>query len=127
MFQCIDKVLLPKDYLRFLMSGDFATDMSDAAGTMWLNIAQRDWSDEMLAACGLGRQHMPTLFEGNQITGHVSADIAKRWGINRIPIVAGGGDNAAGAVGGWAVSGRTGDVVTGNIRRLFCSQRGFSQ
>ena len=51
MFQCIDKVLLPKDYLRFLMSGDFATDMSDAAGTMWLNIAQRDWSDEMLAAC----------------------------------------------------------------------------
>lgn len=60
MFQCIDKVLLPKDYLRFLMSGDFATDMSDAAGTMWLNIAQRDWSDEMLAACGLGRQHMPT-------------------------------------------------------------------
>ncbi|CNC79764.1 xylulokinase [Yersinia pseudotuberculosis] len=99
MFQCIDKVLLPKDYLRFLMSGDFATDMSDAAGTMWLNVAQRDWSDEMLAACGLGRQHMPALFEGNQITGHVSADIAKRWGINRIPIVAGGGDNAAGAVG----------------------------
>lgn len=98
-FQRIDKVLLPKDYLRFLISGDFASDMSDAAGTMWLDVTQRDWSDVMLTACGLSRQQMPALFEGNQITGHVSADIAERWGINKIPVVAGGGDNAAGAIG----------------------------
>ncbi|CNJ38528.1 xylulose kinase [Yersinia aldovae] len=98
-FNRIDKVLLPKDYLRFLISGDFATDMSDAAGTMWLDVAKRDWSDEMLAACDLDRQHMPVLFEGNQITGHVRADIATRWGMGSIPVVAGGGDNAAGAIG----------------------------
>ncbi|HDL8420299.1 TPA: xylulokinase [Yersinia enterocolitica] len=98
-FNRIDKVLLPKDYLRFLISGDFASDMSDAAGTMWLDVAKRDWSDEMLAACGLNRQHMPALFEGSQITGHVSANIARRWGINPVPVVAGGGDNAAGAIG----------------------------
>lgn len=98
-FNRIDKVLLPKDYLRFLISGDFASDMSDAAGTLWLDVAKRDWSDDMLAACDLSRQHMPMLFEGSQITGHVRAEIAQRWGINTIPVVAGGGDNAAGAIG----------------------------
>lgn len=98
-FSRIDKVLLPKDYLRWRMTGVFASDMSDAAGTMWLNVAKRDWSDEILAACSLSRKQMPSLFEGNQITGELSAELAQRWGIARVPVVAGGGDNAAGAVG----------------------------
>lgn len=98
-FRQIDKVLLPKDYLRWLIAGEFASDMSDAAGTMWLDVAQRDWSDEMLAACGLSRERMPALFEGSQITGRVRPDIARSWGIGQVPVVAGGGDNAAGAVG----------------------------
>lgn len=98
-FRAIDKVLLPKDYLRLLITGELASDMSDAAGTMWMDVARRDWSDEMLAACQLSRDNMPALFEGSQITGHVRADIAQRWGIGQIPVAAGGGDNAAGAVG----------------------------
>jgi xylulokinase len=98
-FSEIDKVLLPKDYLRWLISGEFATDMSDAAGTMWLDVGKRDWSDRMLAACELTRDQMPTLFEGTQITGNVLPDIAQRWGMAQIPVIAGGGDNAAGAVG----------------------------
>lgn len=98
-FSQIDKVLLPKDYLRWLISGEFATDMSDAAGTMWLDVGKRDWSDRMLAACELTRDQMPTLFEGTQITGNVLPDIAQRWGMAQIPVIAGGGDNAAGAVG----------------------------
>lgn len=98
-FQRIDKVLLPKDYLRLRMSGDFATDLSDAAGTCWLNIGQRDWADEMLDACQLSREHMPKLYEGNQITGCVTEKVASRWGLpSRTPIVAGGGDNAASAI-----------------------------
>ncbi|VEA61162.1 Xylulose kinase [Serratia plymuthica] len=99
LFSQVDKVLLPKDYLRWCMTGEFAGDMSDAAGTGWLNVAQRDWSDEMLAACGLSRRHMPQLFEGNQITGQTHIELARRWGMPPVPVVAGGGDNAAGAIG----------------------------
>ena len=98
-FAKIDIVLLPKDYLRFKITGEYASDMSDSAGTMWLDVEKRDWNDQLLNACGLNRQHMPTLFEGNQITGYVTDDIAKRWNINPIPVIAGGGDNAAGAIG----------------------------
>ncbi|QUT17272.1 xylulokinase [Rahnella inusitata] len=99
LFAKIDKVLLPKDYLRWLMTGVFASDMSDAAGTMWLDVAKRDWSDSLLAATGLTRQHMPALFEGNQITGQLLPALASRWGMDCVPVIAGGGDNAAGAVG----------------------------
>ena len=98
-FQQVAKVLLPKDYLRWRLSGDFASDMSDAAGTMWLDVARRDWSDRMLDACGLTRDQMPRLFEGNAVTGSLSDAIAARWGMSAVPLVAGGGDNAAGAVG----------------------------
>lgn len=98
-FNLIDKVLLPKDYLRLSMTGNFASDMSDAAGTMWLDVAKRDWSDVMLAACKLTRAHMPALYEGSEITGTLLPDVAKAWGMQEIAVVAGGGDNAAGAVG----------------------------
>ena len=98
-FARVAKVLLPKDYLRLLMTGDYACDMSDAAGTMWLDVAKRDWSDEMLAACGLGRGQMPALFEGSEVTGTLLPDVAQRWGMAEVRVVAGGGDNAAGAVG----------------------------
>lgn len=98
-FAQIDKVLLPKDYLRLRMTGVFASDMSDAAGTMWLDVAKRDWSDKMLDACQLNRQQMPGLYEGSEITGTLKEDLAKAWNMSAVPVVAGGGDNAAGAVG----------------------------
>ena len=98
-FAKIAKVLLPKDYLRFLMTGDFASDMSDSAGTLWLDVKQRAWSPEMLAACDLSEQQMPSLFEGTQVTGKLSAEVALNWGMAQVPVVAGGGDNAAGAAG----------------------------
>lgn len=98
-FAKVAKVLLPKDFLRLKMTGVFASDMSDAAGTMWLDVAKRDWSDDMLAACSLSRSHMPALFEGSEITGELLPDVARRWSMPVVPVVAGGGDNAAGAVG----------------------------
>lgn len=98
-FNKIAKVLLPKDYLRFLMTGDFASDMSDSSGTLWLDVGKRQWSDKMLRLSGLTQQHMPRLYEGTDITGYISKDIAKLWNINQVAVVAGGGDNAAGAVG----------------------------
>ncbi|WP_318371155.1 xylulokinase [Enterobacter sp.] len=98
-FAQVAKVLLPKDYLRLRMTGDYASDMSDAAGTMWLDVAKRDWSDTMLAACSLTRDHMPALFEGSEITGTLLPEVAQSFGMSVVPVVAGGGDNAAGAVG----------------------------
>lgn len=99
-FERVAKVLLPKDYLRYRMTGDFASDMSDSSGTMWMNTKKRDWSDELLAATGLTREHMPKLFEGSQITSYLTPQIASRWGMGRrVPVVGGSGDNAAGAVG----------------------------
>jgi len=98
-FSQVAKVLLPKDYLRLRMTGDFASDMSDAAGTMWLDVAKRDWSDVMLDACQLSREQMPALYEGSEITGALTPSVAQAWNMPAVPVVAGGGDNAAGAVG----------------------------
>lgn len=98
-FAAIHAVLLPKDYVRLCMTGEKASDMSDSAGTLWLDVAARDWSDAMLAACGLSRDHMPALFEGSDIIGTLRADVASQWGMPCVPVAAGGGDNAAGAAG----------------------------
>ncbi len=99
LFAQIDKVLLPKDYLRFKMTGDFASDMSDSAGTLWLDVRTRDWNDALLSATGLSRDNMPALYEGSEVTGVLSQEIADAWGLGQVPVIAGGGDNAAGAVG----------------------------
>ncbi len=99
-FAKVEKVLLPKDYVRLRMTGDYASDMSDAAGTLWMDVGARDWSDRLLGACGLSREHMPDLFEGCEVTGEVLNSVAAVWGLPEgTPVVAGGGDNAAGAVG----------------------------
>ncbi len=103
LFSRVAKVLLPKDYIRFLLCGTFYSDMSDAAGTSWLDVAKRDWSAPMLAACGLTAAQMPELCEGNQITGRLHMSLANRWGMSAVPIAGGGGDNAAGAVGSGVV------------------------
>lgn len=98
-FGKVEAVLLPKDFVRLWMTGDKASDMSDSAGTLWLDVAKRDWSDAMLEATGLERRHMPALFEGIEMTGQLRADVAARWGMKSVPVAAGAGDNAAGAVG----------------------------
>ena len=107
-FNAISKVLLPKDYVRLRMTGDYASDMSDSAGTLWLNTEQRDWSDEVLNACALSQDQMPSLFEGNEFTGELRRELAEAWGMDVVPVAAGGGDNAAGAVGSGIV--RPGDA-----------------
>lgn len=107
-FSKIAKVLLPKDYVRLHLTGEYVSDMSDAAGTLWMDVARRDWSETMLGACGLTRDHMPRLVEGSDISGVLRTEVAAKWGISGDVVVAGGaGDNAAGAVGiGTVVPGR---------------------
>ena len=103
------RVLLPKAWLRWRLCGEAIEDMSDASGTLWLDVAGRRWSSELLGACGLDESHMPRLVEGTMAAGEVRAPWVKRWGFEHTPIIAGGaGDNAAGAVALGAVS--TGDA-----------------
>lgn len=103
-FKQIASVLLPKDEVRRRMTGEKATDVSDASGTLWLDVANRRWSDEMLAATGLDRRHMPQLFEGTDVSGTLSPDVAASWGMDRVPVAAGAGDNAGAAVGAGVVA-----------------------
>jgi len=94
------KVLLPKAWIRYRLTGEMIEDMSDASGTLWLDVGRRDWSDAALAATGLSRGAMPRLVEGTAPAGRLRPEIAARWGMARPPLLAGGaGDNAAGAVG----------------------------
>jgi xylulokinase len=99
LFQRTATVLLPKDYLRLCMTGERASDLSDSSGTLWLDVAQRAWSQSMLAACDLTTKAMPSLFEGTQATGTLRLEVAEAWGMDRVPVAAGAGDQAAGAVG----------------------------
>ena len=103
-FARVATVLLPKAYVRFRMCGEAIEDLSDASGTLWLDVARRDWSDAALAATGMRREQMPRLVEGSAAAGELSPELVRRWGIRRAPVLAGGGgDNAAGAVGVGAV------------------------
>ncbi|HFZ8994725.1 TPA: xylulokinase [Citrobacter freundii] len=124
-FRQIAKVLLPKDYLRLRMTGDFACDMSDAAGTMWLDVAKRDWSDVMLAACQLTREQMPALYEGSEITGALLPEVAQAWNMPVVPVIAGGGDNAAGAVGVGMVNAGQAMLSLGTSGVYFAVSDGF--
>ena len=108
-FDRVATVLLPKDYVRLQMTGDKVSDLSDSAGTLWLDVAGRRWSDTLLAATGLTEAQMPRLVEGSAATGRLRADIATLWGMAQVPVAGGVGDNAAGAAGVGAV--RDGDAL----------------
>ena len=97
-------VLLPKDFVRLKLTGEKLSDMSDAAGTGWLDVARRDWSERMLTATGLTRAQMPRLAEGTAPAGTLTAAAADELQIPRVVVAGGGGDNAASAVGLGVVS-----------------------
>jgi xylulokinase len=96
----VKSVLLPKDYVRFQLTGDKATDVADASGTLLLNVAARKWSDEMLGATEINSNILPRVYESPEITGTISAAASELTGLRTgTPVVAGAGDQAGGAVG----------------------------
>jgi xylulokinase len=126
-FARVAKVLLPKDYVRLCMTGGYASDMSDSAGTYWMDMTTRDWSDTLLSATHLTRGHMPELFEGSQATGRLTPEVSAQWGMPRRPVVAGGGgDNAASACGIGAVKDGSAFLSVGTSGVLFVSNARFS-
>ncbi|MGI4779042.1 MAG: xylulokinase [Janthinobacterium lividum] len=121
------RVLLPKDWLRWRLSGELVSEMSDAAGTLWLDIGARDWSDELLAATGLTRGHMPRLVEGSAVSAALSPELAARWGMRADVVIAGGaGDNAASAVGMGVVAPGQGFVSLGTSGVIFVATDRFA-
>jgi len=120
-FAATRRILLPKDYVRLKLSGEAVSDMSDAAGTLWLDIDHRRWDETLVAASGLKLSHMPRLVEGSEISAYLLPEIAAAWGLEgrQIPIAGGGGDNAASAVGVGAVEAGEGFVSLGTSGVVF--------
>ena len=126
LFERVRRVLLPKDWLRLQLTGEAVSEMSDASGTLWLDVGRRCWSGAVLGACGLGLEHMPRLVEGSAVSGQLSAACARRWGLRAgIPVAGGGGDNAASAVGIGAVLPGQGFVSLGTSGVIFLASDRF--
>ena len=120
LFSQLSRVLLPKDYVRLWLTGEKKSDMSDASGTLWLDVSARRWSDKLLMLTNLSSAQMPALYEGSECAGYLRQDLASEWGIRHAVIVAGGGgDNAASAVGVGAISDGEGLISLGTSGVIF--------
>ncbi|MDO5631239.1 MAG: xylulokinase [Paracoccus sp. (in: a-proteobacteria)] len=121
-FARVARVLLPKDYLRLWLTGEAVAEMSDAAGTSWLDTGARAWSDKLLAASGMRRDQMPALIEGNAVSGGLRAELAAEWGMRPgTPVAGGAGDNAATAIGAGTIAAGQGFVSLGTSGVLFAA------
>ena len=113
-------ILLPKDYIRFLLSGDFSTEVSDAAGTSLLNVGKRQWSDVMLGGLGLTRDMLPKVYESPVASTRISQSAAEATGLwAGMPIAGGGGDNACAAVGNGVIEEGIVQVSVGTSGTVF--------
>lgn len=125
-FRRVARVLLPKDALRLWLTGEAVSDMSDASGTGWLDVAARDWSDVLLSGSGMTRDQMPRLVEGAAPSGDLRAELLRDWGLSRPVVVAGGaGDNAASAIGMGMVSEGQAFVSLGTSGVVFAANDAF--
>lgn len=119
-FEKIDKVMLPKDYIAWKLTGVFSTDVSDASGTLLLDVKKRVWSRTMLDICGLSEKQLPKLFESYQVAGTVLPEVAKTLGLkDKVQVSAGAGDQAAGAVGTGAVKSGLASIAMGTSGVVF--------
>lgn len=125
-FARVAKVLLPAAYLNHYLTGDHVADMSDSAGTSWLDVGRRDWSDFLLEQGHMRRDQMPRLVEGSAPAGVLRADLARRWGLQgEVAIAGGAGDNAAAACGIGAMDEGQGFVSLGTSGVILAARQGY--
>lgn len=124
-FARIAKIMLPKDYVAYRLTGNYSCDYSDASGTLLLDVKNRRWSDEMCAVCGVQKSWLPELYESYEVTGRLRADVAARFGLDEIIVTAGAGDNAAAAVGTGTVGDGGCTVSLGTSGTAFLSSERF--
>lgn len=125
-FAKIAKIMLPKDYLAYRLSGVHCTDYSDASGMLLLDVKNRCWSKEMLDICGISEAQLPKLFESFEVVGTVKEDLAKEIGLpGEVKVIAGAGDNAAAAVGTGTVGDGMCNISLGTSGTIFISSKSF--
>ena len=125
-FAKIKKIMLPKDYLNYRLSGAFCTDVSDASGMLLLDVKNRCWSEEMLKICGITREQLPKVYESWQVVGTLKPEIAAELGFpETVKVVAGAGDNAAAAVGTGTVGDGQCNISLGTSGTIFISSKEF--
>lgn len=125
-FARIDKIMLPKDYLAYYLSGVVATDYSDASGTLLLDVKNKCWSQKMANVCRISLQNLPELHESYDVIGTVKQDIAARFGMSYVKVVIGAGDNAAATIGTGTVNDGDCNVSLGTSGTIFVCQNKFS-
>ena len=126
LFAKIDKIMLPKDYIDYRLTGRFVTDYSDAAGMLLLDVENKCWSEEMLEICGIRRSQMAELHESYDIIGTLLPDVAEKLGLSPdVTVVAGAGDNAAAAVGTGCLKEGQCNVSLGTSGTIFLPSEGF--
>lgn len=122
----VKKIMLPKDYLAYRLSGTFCSDYSDASGMLLLDVKNRCWSQEMMDICNVTREQLPDLYESYEVVGNLKADIAKELGLSTdVKIIAGAGDNAAAAVGTGTVGEGRCNLSIGTSGTIFISSEKF--
>ncbi|MCP1200030.1 xylulokinase [Notoacmeibacter sp. MSK16QG-6] len=125
-YAAIAHILLPKDYIRLQLTGELATDMADAAGTLWLDEAERKWSTTLCEASATDPAWLPTLYEGTEESGRLNGEAAETLGLGKnIPVAAGGGDAATGAVGIGAVKSGDAFLSLGTSGQFFIADETY--
>lgn len=125
-FEEISKIMLPKDYISYMLSGSFATDYSDASGMLLLDVKNKKWSKEMIDICSISEDMLPKLYESYEVVGAIKPELAKELGLNDdIKIVAGAGDNAAAAIGTATVGEGACNISLGTSGTVFISSKNF--
>ena len=125
-FKKVVKIMLPKDYLAYRLSGSFCTDVSDASGMLLLDVKNRCWSKEMLEICHITEEQLPKLYESWQVVGTLKPEVAKELGFSEdVKVVAGAGDNAAAAVGTGTVGDGQCNISLGTSGTIFISSKEF--
>ena len=125
-FEKISKIMLPKDYISYMLSGSFCTDYSDASGMLLLDVKNKKWSQEMIKICGISESMLPKLYESYEVVGNIKPELAKELGLNDdIKIIAGAGDNAAAAIGTATVGEGACNISLGTSGTIFISSKNF--
>ena len=125
-FEKISKIMLPKDYISYMLSGSFCTDYSDASGMLLLDVKNKKWSQEMIKICSISEDMLPKLYESYEVVGNIKPELAKELGLNEdIKIIAGAGDNAAAAIGTATVGEGACNISLGTSGTIFISSKNF--
>lgn len=124
-FTKIKKIMLPKDYLAYKLSGVFATDYSDASGMLLLDVKNRCWSDEMCQICSVNSDTLPTLFESYEKIGEILPEVSSKLGLGKVTVAIGAGDNAGAAIGTGIASSGACNISLGTSGTVFISQDSF--